>query len=266
MTNRTPKSISNNDRLLNDFATRCFRDVADCDYISARLAYRANLFSQFLWASHQAVEKYFKCILLQNRIAAPNVRHDLSKALAKLEAQLAYPITLSEQTRKFVEYLNQVGPWRYLEVSYYLRDYEIVKLDCAVWEIRRFAEPYDYWITSAQGQPIDMLPFGLDKIRRSDIQRPIQFPGIDGLLEKILANRKHPAREALIWQNLYFGSRERKHVRLRRHMNAVNAPLYLHPEILDEVERFVLIPKEVASAYRQLAAQQRRERSLAAAR
>jgi hypothetical protein len=49
--------ITYNDRLLNDFATRCFRDVADGGYIAARLAYRAQLFSQFLWSSQQAIEK-----------------------------------------------------------------------------------------------------------------------------------------------------------------------------------------------------------------
>ena len=38
-------------RLLNSFATQSFRDQADQDYIAARLACRAQLFSQFLWQS-----------------------------------------------------------------------------------------------------------------------------------------------------------------------------------------------------------------------
>lgn len=52
-----PAPISPLDRLLNDFATRCFRDVADGDYIAARLAWRAKLFPQFLSSAQQAPEK-----------------------------------------------------------------------------------------------------------------------------------------------------------------------------------------------------------------
>ena len=35
------KNWTQKDRELNDFALRSFRDVADADYIAARLAYRA---------------------------------------------------------------------------------------------------------------------------------------------------------------------------------------------------------------------------------
>ena len=56
----------NTDILLNDFATRSFREIADCDYIAARLSYRAQLVPQFLWQSLQAIEKYLKCALVLN--------------------------------------------------------------------------------------------------------------------------------------------------------------------------------------------------------
>ena len=71
------------DVLLYDFAVRSFRDVADGDYIAARLASRAALVTQFLWASQQAVEKYLKCILLMNRVPAKNLQHDLIRALGR---------------------------------------------------------------------------------------------------------------------------------------------------------------------------------------
>ena len=60
----------NIDVLVNDFATRSFRNMADEDYIAARMAYRAQLVPQFLWLSLQALEKYLKCILVLNRIPA----------------------------------------------------------------------------------------------------------------------------------------------------------------------------------------------------
>lgn len=58
-----PQSLKNwtpKDRQRNHFAIRSFRDVADADYIAARLAYRAQLPVQFLWASQQTLEKSLK--------------------------------------------------------------------------------------------------------------------------------------------------------------------------------------------------------------
>ena len=57
------KKWTRKDRELNLFAIRSFRDVADNDYIAARLAYRAHLPGQFLWSCEQAIEKYLKFIL-----------------------------------------------------------------------------------------------------------------------------------------------------------------------------------------------------------
>lgn len=54
--------------LLNDFAKRCFRNMADRDYVHARLAYRSKLVSQFLSSSLHCLEKYAKAILLFNRV------------------------------------------------------------------------------------------------------------------------------------------------------------------------------------------------------
>ncbi|HCT5171431.1 TPA: HEPN domain-containing protein, partial [Enterobacter cloacae] len=58
----------NDELLLNDAARRSFRDMADQDYLSARLCYKHKLNFQFLWLSQQAVEKYIKAILLYNRV------------------------------------------------------------------------------------------------------------------------------------------------------------------------------------------------------
>jgi HEPN domain-containing protein len=256
-----PVEISNKDRLINDFATRCFRDMADGDYIAARLAYRSKLFPQFLWLGHQAIEKYLKCILLQNRIVAKNVSHDLLAALAKLDAHERYPVRLSEMSREFVTYLNNFGGGlRYLDVSYYLINHEVLLLDHTVWDLRRYAEAHDFWVRGPDGKLISLLPSGLAKIRRSETEPKARFPGVSGLLEKIIADRKHPAREPLLWQNPRYG-RARKTVKLRSHMSAVNAPLFLHPEIVDDVGHYVLIPKHIAAAYRKLAQQNAQEAS-----
>jgi hypothetical protein len=76
---------SQRDGEMNSWAIRSFRDVADADYISARLACRAQLPVQFLWASQQTLEKYLKCILFLHHIEARKVKHDIRLALKLVE-------------------------------------------------------------------------------------------------------------------------------------------------------------------------------------
>jgi hypothetical protein len=72
----------------------------------------------------------------------------------------------------------------------------------------------------------------------------------NGVIEKIAADESHPARAVLLWQNGFFGFRVRRKVRLPRRFRASNAPLFLHPEILDDVQNYVYIPRRVQDAYR----------------
>lgn len=246
-----PSEITYRDRLINDFAIRSFRDSADGDYIAARLAYRHQLFAQFLWLGHQAIEKYLKCILLQNRIPATDILHDLMVALQRLESHERFPVRVTPESREFIQYLDDQGHTRYLVGSYYLIRHEILRLDHAVWEVRRFAEAHDFYIRGPGGL-ICLLDEGKRKIQRSDNAPRADFPGVDGLLEKILSNPNHPARAALVWQNPCYG-RKRKTVRLQGHLHAVNAPLWLHPEIVDDVRKFVHLPKAAVTAYKELA-------------
>jgi hypothetical protein len=88
------------DAWVDDFAVRSFRDIADANYIAARMACRAALVTPFLWASQQAVEKYLKCILLLNRICAREVRHDLGRALSYIERSDKVALDLPVQSRE----------------------------------------------------------------------------------------------------------------------------------------------------------------------
>jgi hypothetical protein len=224
-----------NDVLLNDFAIRCFRDVADADYIAARLAYRADLTMQYLWASQQAIEKYLKCILLLNRIPAADVKHDLERGLEKI-ATAGIVLDLTEPTRKFIDYIDTYGRFRYLETSPYAFGEDIIKLDRTVWELRRFCT------LSEHGRQ--------EKLTDGVVAPKIRLSG--GYLEKIIDKEKHPARESLLWQNGFFGKRLRRKVRVKGGFHFKNSPLFLNPHILDEVVKYVYLPKEVKAAYRKL--------------
>ena len=67
----------------NEYINRTFRDVADHDYIAARIVHRYDLDIQFLWLAEQAVEKYLKAILLYNRRRI-KYTHDLNEILTQV--------------------------------------------------------------------------------------------------------------------------------------------------------------------------------------
>jgi hypothetical protein len=97
-----------------------------------------------------------------------------------------------------------------------------------------------------------MQRVALENIELREGFMPQKYNLPNGLLEKIIDDEKHPARKSLLWQNGFFGKKARRKVRLQRRFYAANAPLFLHPEILDEVKKYVFIPKAVAKAYEQL--------------
>lgn len=224
------------DTLLNDFAVRCFRDMADADYIAARMAFRASLTTQYLWASQQAIEKYLKGILLFYRIPATDVFHDLERALGKIESSRKIALDLTGGTKRFIQYIDGYGQFRYLENSPILFGNDLVRLDRAIWEIRR------YCTLSESGRKVKLIdgqPAPLVRI-------------CGGYLEKVIDDPHHPARSSLLWQNGFFGKRRRRRVRLKGGFRATNSPLFLNPHILDEVLKYVFLPKDVKAAYRKL--------------
>lgn len=239
------------DALLNDFATRSFREIADGDYIAARMSFRAMLMPQFLWQSLQAIEKYFKCILVLNRIKAPK-SHDLTELLKVFEKTKKFDLRLSPETHKFLTYLDTYGRFRYYETPYYTIGDELFQLDKAVWELRRYARVIDYKIKLHDGKDVHLLPHELKKNEQAENRAPQEFSIVGGYLEKIIANKEHPSRSALVWHNIYFGASRRKLVRHRKLSSFGNSPLSLHPEILDEVLKYVFLPKDVVAAYRNM--------------
>lgn len=222
------------DELVNDFAIRSFRDIGDADYVAARMASRAGLVTPFLWAAQQAIEKYLKCILLLNRIPAKNIRHDLTIGLSAIQKSGKLSLGLTKVTEEFIERLDASGAFRYLEVSNIAFGAELVPLDRAVWELRRYCTRSD--------SPRKI------RLREGYPARKISIPG--GQLEKIIGDIRNPAREPLLWQNAFFGRRVRRRVKLKKWFHASNAPLSLHPEILDEVLKYVFLPKNLVAEYR----------------
>lgn len=234
---------------INDFAIRSFRDVADEDYISARLSYRFGLIQQFHWQSLQAIEKYFKTIFLLNRIKAKNIGHDLDIALKKLN-ELPFEVKLSQMAIRFIDHLAKFGQYRYLERSYYIFGPKLVELDKTVWELRHYCHLINFDHKLDNGEVTNMLSTELEAIEKNLINPPNNYRIEGGHLESILDNKSNPSRPALIWQNAFFCNNRRKKVNVPTPFCAVNAPLSLHPEIIDEILKYVHLQGFVTKSYR----------------
>ena len=241
------------DRKLNSFAITCFRDTADFDYISARQSHRAHLVPQFLWSCQQALEKYLKCLLLLNRVPATNISHDLQKALNLVETRLPFSIKLNDEIRRFISRMDSTGRYRYMEASQDVRHLDLVTLDWAVWTIRRYCQSMNYDLRTFGGPIVNMLDLMRTEIERSESKPPHEFRLIGGALEDVISNRDHPARAALVWNNCCFGSRHRKKLRLSTYSAGINSPFFLHPELLAEAEKYVMVPRDVKHAYAEMA-------------
>lgn len=233
---------------VNSFALRAFRDTADKDYIHARMAYRAQLFPQFHWSALHALEKYAKCIAILVRIPKPktSIKHEVQKSLDLIAEKVT--INLTAQTKDFILRLEKYGArFRYLEVSWFIKECEIAKLDRAVWELRRFcnAELYIY----SENEFISVRQEKFDEIqcleKPSDINTIIQ----GGFIEKTLSNKKSEARSDLIWCNLYYSTSKIKSVAIKRPVMAENSPFFLYPEIIDVVSKYTYVPNEIRNAY-----------------
>ncbi|MER9912462.1 hypothetical protein NKJ71_17705 [Mesorhizobium sp. M0050] len=249
MTSRPTKSFDL-ELELDRFALRSFWEIADHDYVSARFCSRARLPSQFLWQSQQTIEKYFKFILLIHRIKAPKILHDLEGALKLLDEHLPFALDLSDTTRDFVKFVNGVGRWRYLEGSIALMGPELLKLDQAVWEIRRYCQRRLARTQSGPTTPAVRDRWIAELIAAASNRQAFS---IAGELERIIANDKHPARKTLVWQNFCYGKRRRERLfNVPMPMHIKNAPLWLTPDIVDEVSQYVHLPDGVKKAYREL--------------
>lgn len=237
------------DRYLNSFATQSFRDQADRDYIAARLACRYELFPQFLWSSQQALEKYLKAILLYNRVEATKVRHDINEAM-RLAAGLPFKIELSKRSQKFFDLIAAYGEFRYLDVPFHVYGHVLVDLDLTVWELRRYCQVLNVFGKALPAEEQALLDEAHKRLAASTTEPRYKFRLHNGLLESIIAKRSHPSRAALLWQNPCFSARKRSTVKVKNHLNAQNPHLTHYPQMLDELLKYVYMPKKIADAYR----------------
>jgi HEPN domain-containing protein len=234
--------------IVNSFASECLRNVADADYIAARIHYRLGLIQQFQWSALQAIEKYLKSILLYNGRSAKGLSHDLIKALERVESIKEFDIDLEEHERKLIRHLHENGQNRYLEQSSYTIGKELLWLDSTVWSLRRYCQVLNYDVADTKGKKINMLDLTLKTIR-SDWHKknPHKFRLIGGFLESVLDRKRNDElRQALIWKNFKYGKRKKYAIKnFMQRGYSVNPPHIRDPKQFKIIEKYVDFPKRI---------------------
>lgn len=208
---------------------------------------RARLAIPFLWSAEQAIEKYLKCILMLNRQKTHDLSHDIAAALAQVNRSLPFSIILNKGEQQVFDHIAQCHGDRYLIHSLSLDDYELLQLDHLVWHLRQYCRPLN--VRHYADTPSEQVL--LERVRevKEGMIKPPKHGRIDGaFLEKILEDKKHPAHKALVWQNLMFSLSSRKSLKFRDNWQAINAPLWLNPELAEEAAKWMKIPKFVLKA------------------
>ncbi|MFJ5385005.1 HEPN domain-containing protein [Pectobacterium sp. CHL-2024] len=232
--------LNNNQKiLLHNIAQRSFRDIADQDYLTARLCFKSNLTFQFLWMSQQAIEKYIKCILLYNKIPVKDIGHNLIKGLEKINKIPYLKLELDDKTIGFIKYINEQGPNRYFQRIMYTRGLEIITLDRTVWEIRRYCRLLDYEIKNMRNEKIHMLDMELKRIERSNMEPPHKYRILGGYLEKRLKDNKYNQGDILTWKNFFFGKRKKNTIKIGRSTRWDSPTQSSHPESLEFLGKFI---------------------------
>jgi HEPN domain-containing protein len=244
---------------INFAIIRCLRDTGDGDYIAARLAARHRLVPQFLWSAEQALEKYLKGILTLHRVSALSIGHDISKALRLIKEELDFEIPLTLRQKEVFEAIAEWDSDRYFLNHVGVMGHELHYLDQMVWRIRQYCQPLDV-IHYADEPSRTVLEQNIKIIQAREFiaLRTADLAG--GRLEKILGDKTDPARPALVWNNLMFSTSTRKKVIRRNHMQMSNAPLWLEPDLIDDIAKLLKVPKLLQEEYRQLAKRRTLER------
>lgn len=237
--------------LVNDFANRSFRDLADQDYVSARIAYRMEFDQQFRWCSLQAIEKYLKAILIYNRVSAKGIRHDLNKALMRIENITDLEFYLpSSDVADFIKYISDYGSDRYLSHPTHLKDSALLTLDKTVWSIRRYCF-FMRQVIQVKGEAKEL--FELNKQEATNPyfeEKRHKYRVFNGYLEKIIEKRL-PPYDNLVWKNFFYG-RVKKHKikNFRFRMSSQNPTHAIHNEVFDTLDSLVDFPKAIKMLYK----------------
>jgi HEPN domain-containing protein len=196
-------------------------EIAQQDYLSARLNYLSGFPRQFQWSGSQALEKVLKAICLLHRINTIKIGHDLKSLLDCLKPHLEFihPIWKEaiEDTSERFRLLSQEGLTAFLERFGTLSNdrygtsvldsdgADLMKLDCTMWYFLSYFQSFN--VTRFEVQKMIIT----ESNRVSKIQHYVSEGIIGGdnanylsrlYRKSITVNMSH--REILFESNLFF--------------------------------------------------------------
>ncbi|WP_457789614.1 hypothetical protein [Pseudomonas sp. PL-6] len=184
--------------------------------------------------------------------SALNIGHDISKALTLIEKELGFDIPLTLPQKEVFILIAEWDSDRYFLNPVGVKGNELHYLDQMVWRIRQYCQPLDV-VHYADEPSRAVLEQNVKVIQERELTAPREGALAGGRLEKMLVDKNDPARPALVWKNLMFSTSTRKKVNRRNHMHVSNAPMWLEPDLIDDVAKLLKVPKPIQEEYRQLA-------------
>jgi hypothetical protein len=236
---------------IDDFIDRSFRDVADADYLAARVCWRRELHRQFWWMALQAVEKYLKGILLFSRTPIHDLGHDLVGAFESFERLDSVAWKPEASITDFIKLLNAQGPNRYFEWNLQRKGDELLLLDECIWKLRircvamaSNAKVGNELIWTSEKHFEKIVKYRTTQ-NPSDIWIPF------GLIEKILSS-KSDLRKDLTWKNFYFGRNRKKRILWKKQYHFSSPTHAIHPHIFPELDKLVKFSKGTREYFRKM--------------
>lgn len=225
-------------------------DMSDRDYLAARICWRTRLQEQSLWCSLQSVEKQLKAILVFNNRSAKGLGHRVSDALDRVRGISDLRLDAGEPIQKFVRYLQQHGPNRYLERSFYLRGSELFDLDRTFWYFRRYCQDFRAVAGRVRKSEREWLDSHEKWFTDPSLKaRPYRFRLFGGYLESVLDGKHGPEQyRALVWKNFYFGKRAKGQIEYSPVTWMANPAHIRYPEVFDELAEILDFPGDVKRA------------------
>jgi len=238
---------------LTEYANCCLRDIADQDYISARILYRLGLPMQFLWQAGQCIEKYMKAILLYNEIPISSFDHDLrsleKEVLSIPDLPIRLPLLIPHCIEKFADEYNN----RYFVFPYVMEILSLINLDGIVWHLRRYC--IEMRLDVEKGKTVRCSPAKkLSQILNTyydDHPNKYKIPGgfLESVLERNISSERKQERislkSALVWQNGFYGCYHRKKMTSYKARAAAGTPPHYRHNCISTIRKYVKIPKEV---------------------
>jgi HEPN domain-containing protein len=199
----------------NRMATECYRNVADRDYISARMGFRLGFVESYLWGSIKAVEKYLKAILIYNGRNSVTLSHNLRAIRRQVEGVKEIQFKAGRRESVFMEHLNAFCEGEKLDRNMYKLPKRPTELDHTVWSIRRYCMCMQGTSVDKDGSVIDLFKINLQNIKSEYyMEHPADFKIAGGFLEEVIhRDPADPLRKSLLWKNQYYCGQEKRKVK-----------------------------------------------------